>query len=308
MASARLGADMSHVICEPDAAQVIKTYSPNLMVHPLLRQSGKPYANLPNLDPVKKRQVAVDDFANASSHERADPPAKKVAEPIIAMLPRLHSLVIGPGLGRDPLMLSTCAQVIEEAKKQGLPFVLDADGLGLVQSHPELVRGYKSAILTPNVVEFQRLAKAAGVDVSKDMENGEEGKKEACRKVAEALGGCIVVQKGAFDYISDGKKTILCDLQGGLKRSGGQGDTLTGSIGTMLAWRNAYMEKIWDGADGSLADDEMLMLAAFGGTSITRECSRLAFEKYGRSLQASHVGEMVHIAFKNLIGEKDSKL
>lgn len=39
MASMRLGADMSHTICEPSAGDVIKTYSPDLIVHRILDQS-----------------------------------------------------------------------------------------------------------------------------------------------------------------------------------------------------------------------------------------------------------------------------
>ena len=51
------------------------------------------------------------------------------------------------------------------------------------------------------------------------------------------------------------------------------------------------------------------MLAAFGGSAITRECSRLAFRERGRSLQASDLTDMVPVAFENLIGEKEeSKL
>merc|ERR1712093_217247 len=37
MASARLGCDLSYVFCEPSAAPTIKSYSPNLMVSPILR-------------------------------------------------------------------------------------------------------------------------------------------------------------------------------------------------------------------------------------------------------------------------------
>jgi hypothetical protein len=32
------GADLSHVICSPTAAGPIKTYSPDLIVHPILRE------------------------------------------------------------------------------------------------------------------------------------------------------------------------------------------------------------------------------------------------------------------------------
>ena len=129
----------SHVICEPGAGAVIKTYSPNLMVHPYMRQSK-----------------------NLAKTESAE----SITSEVVSMLSRLHVIVIGPGLGRDELMQNTCAQVIQEARKQGIPFVLDADGLYLAQTRPELVDGCTECILTPNVVEFGRLAKAKGVDVN----------------------------------------------------------------------------------------------------------------------------------------------
>jgi ATP-dependent NAD(P)H-hydrate dehydratase len=270
MASAKLGCDMSHVICEPGAAAVIKTYSPNLMVHPIMRQ---------------EKNVAQSESADSVSAE------------VVGMLSRLHVIVIGPGLGRDKLMQDTCAKVIEEAKKQGIPFVLDADGLFLAQTRPELVEGCKECILTPNVVEFGRLAKAKGVDVN------EGDPAELCSKLSKAFGGVTIIQKGSKDYISNGEHTLVSEGEGGLKRSGGQGDTLTGSLATLLAYRKAYHDKIWD-HDNSMDRSETLALAAYGGSCITRECSRLAFKEKGRSLQASDLTEHVHTAFLNTIGER----
>ncbi|KAI7303194.1 ATP-dependent (S)-NAD(P)H-hydrate, partial [Hortaea werneckii] len=203
-ASAKLGCDMSHVICEPGAGQVIKTYSPNLMVHPYMRQEK----NLQNGETIDS-----------------------VAANVIGMLDRLHVIVIGPGLGRDPAMQEVCARVIVEAKKKGVSFVLDADGLYLAQTRPELVKGYKECILTPNVVEFGRLAKSQNIDVERE----EEGK--LCEKLAQALGGVTVIKKGKVDFISNGSHTLVSDGEGGLKRSGGQGDTLTGSLATLLCYR-----------------------------------------------------------------------
>ncbi|KAF3043316.1 hypothetical protein E8E11_008791 [Didymella keratinophila] len=270
MASAKLGCDMSHVICEPGAAAVIKTYSPNLMVHPIMRQ---------------EKNVAQSESADSVSAE------------VVGMLSRLHVIVIGPGLGRDKLMQDTCAKVIEEARKQGIPFVLDADGLFLAQTRPELVDGCKECILTPNVVEFGRLAKAKGVDVN------EGDPAELCSKLSKAFGGVTIIQKGSKDYISNGDHTLVSEGEGGLKRSGGQGDTLTGSLATLLAYRAAYHNKIWD-HDNSMERSETLALAAYGGSVITRECSRLAFKEKGRSLQASDLTEHVHTAFLNTIGER----
>jgi ATP-dependent NAD(P)H-hydrate dehydratase len=256
---------------------VIKTYSPNLMVHPYMRQQN-----------------------NLGESETID----SVSEQVIGMLDRLHVIVIGPGLGRDPAMQETCARVITEAKKKNISFVLDADGLYLAQTRPELVQGYKECILTPNVVEFGRLAK------SKDIDTTKEDPTKLCEKLAKAFGGVTIIQKGKVDYISNGDKTLISDGEGGLKRSGGQGDTLTGSLATLLAYRKAYLDKIWD-HEGDMQPDELLTYVAYGGSAITRECSRLAFKEKGRSLQAADLTDHVHTAFLDIIGEKptdESKL
>lgn len=219
-----------------------------------------------------------------------------ISEKVIQMLDRLHVIVIGPGLGRDPAMQETCARVIKAARERKIPFVLDADGLFLAQTRPELVQDYEHCILTPNVVEFGRLAKTKNIDTT----SGDASK--LCEKLAVAFGGVTVIQKGSKDYISNGKHTVISDGEGGLKRAGGQGDTLTGSLGTLLAYRKAYHDRIWD-HDNSLSEAETLALAAYGGSAITRECSRLAFKERGRSLQAGDLTEHVHEAFLNVIGE-----
>lgn len=289
--------------------QVIKGYSPNLMVHPLLPSSE-----------------TVHDFNSID--------APSLAKPIVGMLSRLHALVIGPGLGRDSVSLQVVAEVIKEARSQSMPFVLDADGLLIVTEDPNLVKGYKNCILTPNVVEFGRLAKALGIQVSAPAEIAKSGdsdsldkESKACEQLSQALGGVTIVQKGVHDVISNGITSLISDVKGGLKRSGGQGDTLTGSLGTFLAWRAAYHDKLWDSGEKddeneaqskediqteiTAAEDKRmspattLLLAAWAGSAITRECSRRAFEAKGRSMQASDLTDQVHGAFMQLIGEPE---
>ncbi len=271
----------SHVICEPSASQTIKSYSPNLMVSPLLRST---------------KSLATSHF---------DPSIEEMTSPILALLPRLHVLVIGPGLGRDDITLKQVAAIIKAARSHDppIPLVLDADGLFLINSDPDLVKGYKECILTPNVVEFARIAKGMGLD----LEEGDRSKD--CENLAKALGGVCIIQKGKVDHISTGEGTTICDFEGGLKRSGGQGDTLTGSLGTFLAWRQVYHEGLWEAAN-KMSREETLLAAAFAGSAITRECSRKAFQKNGRSLQASDLTDEVHGSFLSLIGEPegDSKL
>ncbi|EER38971.1 YjeF domain-containing protein [Histoplasma capsulatum H143] len=321
MASARLGCDMSHVICEPSSATVIKSYSPNLMVHPILQSSN-----------------TVSSFSNSPLPH---PHARALAEPVLSFLSRLHVLVIGPGLGRDPVTQEIVIEIIKEARAREIPIVLDADALLLVQEHPDLIHGYAECILTPNVVEFARLAKALRADVS-SVPDSDAGKSEACKRLSNALGGVTIIQKGPHDTISNGMANIVCDVRGGLKRSGGQGDTLTGSLGTLLAWRKAYHEGLWDTGESEAgggrelsrqdveedlsicgyesSDDRerdgdkpkkklsrpaTLLLVAWAGSAITRECSRRAFMAKGRSMQASDLTDEVHGSFLDLIGEPE---
>ena len=69
----------------------------------------------------------------------------------------MHSLVVGPGLGRHPLALDTAASIMSAAalptKKGGkVLIVVDADGLFLVSRNLSLVFGQQHWILTPNKV------------------------------------------------------------------------------------------------------------------------------------------------------------
>ncbi|XP_020920752.1 ATP-dependent (S)-NAD(P)H-hydrate dehydratase isoform X1 [Sus scrofa] len=158
----KVGADLSHVFCTQEAAPVIKSYSPELIVHPVL------------------------DSPDA---------ARAVGE----WLPRLHALVVGPGLGRDHVLLENVKGILEASKARGVPVVIDADGLWLIAQEPALVQGYQKAVLTPNHVEFSRLSEA----VLGDPLDGRD-RRGAVLRLSQALGNVTVVQKGEQDVISDG--------------------------------------------------------------------------------------------------------
>jgi ATP-dependent NAD(P)H-hydrate dehydratase len=174
---------------------------------------------------------------HATKEQTADNLSKEIAD----LLDRLHVVVLGPGLGRDPLMQDTAANIIAEVRKRNMPLVVDADGLFLVQNRPEVVKGYASAVLTPNVMEFKRLCEKMELD----PEKVEGGKDKVCAELARRLGGVTIIQKGPQDVISNGKETMICGIEGGLKRCGGQGDVLTGCLGTLLAWKKLYSLGEW---------------------------------------------------------------
>ncbi|RHY16648.1 hypothetical protein DYB36_009499, partial [Aphanomyces astaci] len=101
---------------------------------------------------------------------------------ITAVLPRLDALVLGPGLGRDPDVLSATKSIVAAATELQLPLVLDGDALYLLSTDVLLLRNYTNAILTPNTVETIYYALL----------------------VKTTLGHLTVLQKGKIDVISDG--------------------------------------------------------------------------------------------------------
>lgn len=198
------------------------------------------------------------------------------------------------------MILSTVKDLITEARDRGLNLVLDADALLVVQEDPGLISGYHGAVLTPNKAEFARLCAALKVETRiEPMKAGEEENGEQCAQLALALGGVTILQKGWQDWISNGSITLKCTVNGGNKRSGGQGDTLSGCIGTFLAWKKAYLDKLWDHS-GALGDEDLTLLSAFGASAVTRMCSRRAFQKKGRAMQASDLPTELPDVFKDL--------
>jgi ATP-dependent NAD(P)H-hydrate dehydratase len=169
---------------------------------------------------------------------------------------------MGPGLGREAYMQSYARMALSIARERAMFVVLDADALWMVQEDLHLVKGYRRAVLTPNVVEFGRLTESAGI--SPDVPA-----KERAAELSRRLGGVVVLEKGPIDLIAsdttgeaaslkvsgldkeDGERQRLrevveVDVEGGLKRCGGQGDVLSGTVGAMLAWGKCYE----DGAFG----------------------------------------------------------
>ncbi|XP_028447886.1 ATP-dependent (S)-NAD(P)H-hydrate dehydratase isoform X2 [Perca flavescens] len=248
----KVGADLSHVFCTKDAATVIKSYSPELIVHPVL------------------------DSPNA-------------VEEIEKWLPRLHGLVVGPGLGREDVLLKTAKEVIEKSKARDIPIVIDADGLWLVTQQPSVIQGYQKGILTPNFMEFTRLYEALHHE---PMDSSDH--QRSVMQLSVAMGNLTVVLKGEQDLITDGTKVISCSIEGSGRRCGGQGDLLSGSMGVLAHWAHAASAA---GIGRSLNPS---VVAAFGACSLTRQCNSQAYQRHGRSTTTSDMIQEIGTAFKKL--------
>uniref|UniRef100_A0A8C4MU03 ATP-dependent (S)-NAD(P)H-hydrate dehydratase n=1 Tax=Equus asinus asinus TaxID=83772 RepID=A0A8C4MU03_EQUAS len=247
----KVGADLSHVFCTQEAAPVIKSYSPELIVHPVLDSPD-----------------AVQDVEK--------------------WLPRLHALVVGPGLGRDDGLLRNVKGILEASKARDVPVVIDADGLWLIAEQPALIQGYQKAVLTPNHAEFRRLSEAVLRD---PMDSSDPH--GAVLRLSQALGNVTVVRKGERDVISDGRQVLECSQEGSSRRCGGQGDLLSGSLGVLVHWALLAGPEKTDGFSP-------LLVAAFGACSLTRQCSHQAFQKHGRSTTTTDMVAEVGPAFARL--------
>lgn len=210
------------------------------------------------------------------------------------ILSRVHVIIVGPGLGRDETMLQLVEKIIYRAKEKNMPIVVDADGLYLVQQKLDVIKNYKHAILTPNVVEFQRLQKAVG-----EQSDNETDPDAACKRLAEKL-GVSIVQKGQTDRVSNGEETIRCDVEGTKKRVSGQGDTLSGALGAFLCWKLAYQKNLWNHPDDGFSDGDLMLLSAFGGCALTRHSAKLAFDEKYRAMVTSDISNYIGKAYVEL--------
>ena len=238
----KLGADLSHVFCDEQAAGPIKGYSPEIIVHGCMRGGGtKP----------------------------DDAETRRQADEICKWFPALSALVVGPGLGRDPTLQAVAALVVERAVSVAMPCVIDADGLRLVLDRPEIVRGSPWTVLTPNNPEYLRLTEALLTEDKMRIESVDDA--QELLKLARLLGGPTIVRKGPRDLISDGTCVAENGEPGSLKRSGGQGDVLAGTIATLLSWAKAASPCLPSGCPPAP------VLAAYTGCLLTRRFSAAAF-------------------------------
>lgn len=240
----KVGADLSHVFCTEEAGPVIKGYSPELIVHPYLKEGR-------------------DASGTESFHHE-----------FVPWMNKFGCVVVGPGLGRNPSILDTVARSIVELNSRGIPLVIDADGLWIINSDPEILskrcKNQKNTIvLTPNAMEYKRLEQTLNVSSPEE--------------VRKCLGGPVIVCKGKEDVIvGDDGCRITCQEEGSLRRVGGQGDILSGSIATFIAWQRT--------------PDKNLEYASYAGCYIVRQTAKIAFAKHGRAMGATDmIAELGHV-------------
>ena len=328
MASLRCGMDLVTVHCANEASGPIKGYSPELMVDPFYKAIE-----------LEEIMSSSSNSGNGSSGitdsiTTLDQVSKMVQHIVPSLIQgRIHSLVIGPGMGRCPIVMEAVSQIIRGAIQQGIPIVLDADALYLIGQEPyqnlleeelkiklssvsnsknDAAADVAVVVLTPNVVEYKRLVDSIG-----------EGSEE---RLKDKLKGVILIVKGQYDTIEICTRTtrtttvakhhshngqelvsMQCRQIGGLKRSGGIGDVLAGMIGSFLAWNQILKALDHKGSasssSGQLQDTELvveekvaninLILSCWFACALTKRATKVAFDKRRRSMTAPDILEEI---------------
>ena len=149
------------------------------------------------------------------------------------------AIVVGPGL-RPGLATAELVRLLLGAGDDGAspPIVLDAEALRGLASTDNWWEGVRRpAVLTPHVGEFRRLRAGSGhaPDEDGDLIDDDAARAKAASAAAVEWGH-VVVLKGARTVIASAAgETAVAPFENPALATGGTGDVLAGTIGSLLA-------------------------------------------------------------------------
>ncbi len=184
------------------------------------------------------------------------------SERIAGILPRMSSVLVGPGIGRGAEHLEAAASIMLETIRTGKPLVVDADGLHALKHLQE--RMPATTVLTPHRGEARMLAGRTGEP------------RELALEIAEKTGATVLV-KAPVDVACSGGKCRLNRSGVPAMSVGGTGDVLSGLIAGLLARR----------ASKGLDPDPLN--TAITAAYIVGRAGELAAEELGEELTAGDV-------------------
>ncbi|CAD8077779.1 unnamed protein product [Paramecium sonneborni] len=288
ISSLKGGGDLAYIFCTKSAAIPIKSYSPECIVYPYLLEEGE--------------EQQLDEMINK----------------LICQTKIMHSLIIGPGLGREQIT----SKILEEIFKQNNSIkILDADALWHIsQKQNKLIRIIQEKseqfILTPNAMEIKRLLEYFELEYIKpdydriivkqqqqqfdDYQQQQRMQQDGfinykqividcgypglMAELSRKMNNVIIVSKGQNDIITNGKVGYAIDMVGSNKRCGGQGDILSGLIGLYSYWAQ---EQNIDKIEGCIL-----------GSVVTRGAAKRAENKEHFSLTTpkiiDHIGDTLY--------------
>jgi len=150
LAALRAGSDLAVIAAPRSVADVIRAFSPNLIVRPL-------------------------------RSDRLSPPD---VPDVLALARRSTCMVIGPGLGTEEATFNAVSEIISKAAP-GIPLVIDADAIKALASKPVGLAGSKT-VITPHAGEF-RLLSGAELPEPGDIEGRMEAVRKLARRLGAVV-------------------------------------------------------------------------------------------------------------------------
>jgi hydroxyethylthiazole kinase-like uncharacterized protein yjeF len=154
--------------------------------------------------------------------------AALVAESVDAALEAAEgasAVVLGCGLGRRKESLAFAREVARRAES---PLLIDADGLNAHAGQLDSLRSRSApTVLTPHAGELGRLLERSSEEIG-------ERRLQSAREAAKA-GGAVVLLKGDDTIVTDGERVAINRLSAPALATAGTGDTLSGTIGALMA-------------------------------------------------------------------------
>lgn len=149
------------------------------------------------------------------------------------------AIVVGPGL-RPGLATTELVRLLlpPSGESDTVPIVLDAEALRSLATIDGWWEGeHRPAVLTPHAGEFARLRAGSGHEPADDGDlSGDDDARVAAAKDAAAGWNAVVVLKGARTVIAAADGSVaVAPFENPALASGGTGDVLAGTIGSLLA-------------------------------------------------------------------------
>jgi hydroxyethylthiazole kinase-like uncharacterized protein yjeF len=147
------------------------------------------------------------------------------AEAALEASERAAAVVLGPGLGRRDGSLELAREL---ALRIEAPLLIDADGLNAHAGRLQSLRKRGApTVLTPHAGELGRLLERSSDEIGAH-------RLASAREAAQAS-GAVVLLKGDDTIVTDGDRVAVNALSAPALATAGTGDTLSGTIGALLA-------------------------------------------------------------------------
>lgn len=156
----------------------------------------------------------------------------------VADMGRVQAWVIGSGVDMDnPVAAAEAARRLEESIAEGIPVVLDAGAISLVNS----LDVPSTVILTPHAGELAALLAARGEALTREEISAAPAR---AARLAATLMGATVVLKGSTDVVCGPDDPLYAQSGAPAWRAtAGSGDVLAGLLGAVLAgWGDELAE------------------------------------------------------------------